>query len=127
MRSERIEGLKGSWGWLEYASQLPAKPVALPSATGNGLVYSGRCILAGASVFNSATTSGGLNLLDGVDNKGLIAATIPLAATTGFNGDLAPNGVLMEIGIFATITTATISGAIYVIPLWHQRLTPPGA
>ena len=127
MRSEHIEGLKGSWEWLEFAAQLPAKPMPLVSATANTLVYSGRCILAGASVFNNGTAAGGINLLDGLDGKGAIVTLIPLAANSGQTLELAPQGVLMEIGVFATISTATITGSIYIIPLWHERLTPPGA
>lgn len=122
----RIAGLKGSWEWLEYASQLPAKAVPLVGQAAGTLIFGGRCILAGASVFNNATTSGGINLLDGTDSKGQIVALLPLAANSGFTADIAPNGVLMEIGVFVTVSTANITGSIYVVPLWHQRMTPPG-
>ena len=126
MNRERIAGLKGSWEWLEFAAQLPAKPVPLVSLAASGALYSGRCILAGASVTNTATTAGQLNLLDGTDSKGQIVSVLPLAAGAAAYPVFGPAGVLMELGVFATVTTATITGSVYVIPLWHEWLTPPG-
>lgn len=122
----RQEGLKGSWGWLNWAAQLPSNPQPLANAAASVLVYSGRCILTGISVQNNGTAAGGINILDGQDATGTAVIIQPLAAQAAAQVNLPGQGVLCEVGVYAQITTATIRGAVYIIPLWHDDFTTPG-
>lgn len=123
----RPRGLKGSWEWLAFAAQLPANPIPLTSLSASTLIYSGRCILMGASVQNNGAGAGGINLLDGLDATGAAVVIQPLAAQAAAVIDLPGNGVLCELGVFAQITTATIRGSVWVVPLWHYPNTGPGS
>lgn len=117
--------LHESWEWTEFAAGLPAKPVPLNSITAGTLLYGGRCILMGGSVQNSGGGNGTLSLLDGVDATGMAVVILPLAAGVAGAPPIPASGVLMEIGVYAVPVTATIKGAVYVVPLLHNRRTPP--
>lgn len=125
-RRNRISGLKGSWEWLEFAAQLPANPQFITGQSDSGLVYGGRCILTGASMINQATTAGSFNLLDGLDATGGVVVATALAASGVGGPNLPAQGILCELGVYLQITTATLKGSIWVIPLWHDQFTSPG-
>lgn len=125
-RRRRIEGLKGSWEWLEFAAQLPANPQMITGQAGNKLIYSGRCILTGACVNNTATTAGTVQLLDGQDATGGLVAGGNVAASGITNVPVNGQGILCEVGVFLVVATATLTGSILIIPLWHDEYTAPG-
>lgn len=126
MRHRPIEGLKGSWDWLEFAAQLPANPQAVTTQSANGLIYSGRCVLTGAFLNNTATTAGSVQLLDGQDAKGLLVAGAQLPAATITPITAPAQGILCENGVFMVLATAIVSGSVLIIPLWHDEYTAPG-
>lgn len=121
-----IEGLKGSWEWLRFAAQLPSSPQFVSGQAANTLIYSGRCILTGATFLNSGTAPGQAILHDGQDVSGGVVSVTPIAASAAGNPVLPSMGVLCELGVFLEVTTATLKGSVFVIPLWHYEYTEPG-
>lgn len=121
-----IRGLKGSWEWLHFAAQLPSSPQFVNSQSASGLVYSGRCILTGATFLNSGTAPGQAILHDGLDLSGGVVSVTPIAANAAGNPVLPAQGILCEIGVFLEVVTATLKGGVFVIPLWHYDFTEPG-
>jgi hypothetical protein len=107
------------------AAQLPADPVPVPAGGGSGLVESGRLILAGLAVINTAATAGTVQVLDGVDSKGQAVAAYAVAASGGLNPFLPTSGIVLEVGCYLVVTNATLSGAIQLIHLWRYPFTPP--
>lgn len=126
VRHAQGEGLKADWEWLRFAASLPAIPVTLPNLQQNTLLYNGRCILTGVNLQNSGGGTGIINLRNGVDNTGEYVAIMPLGASASVSQQFGTLGVLLDIGLWAEIATATIRGAVFVIPLWHYGFTPPG-
>lgn len=90
------------------------------------MVASGRFILAGAGLVNSATTAGTVTIYDGGGANGLLVAqlSVPASGSLPYNAPL--HGVLLEIGCFVQLSGAGLTGAIYLIPLWHFPNTAPG-
>ena len=68
-RERKDRGLKGSWEWLEYAAQLPAKAVNFTTSA-DTLIYGGRCIYMGFTMANNAVGGGNFNLYNGRDANG---------------------------------------------------------
>lgn len=126
MSREHGDWQLGSWEWLQFCSQLPAKPYPLPNPGTNGIVYSGRCIVRGYSFANTATVGGALLLFDGLDGSGQAVTRTGYGAS----GSTAPNyfypGILMDIGVFANTGLGQLTGVVYVVPLWGYPHTPPG-
>lgn len=125
-RTGRRHGLEGSWDWLEYAAGLPSKPINVAGTSANFLVASGRSILTGLSLINAATTAGTVKVHDGTDTTGMIIYANSIAGSGILNASLPVRGLLVEIGIFVEVLTATLNGAVYITPLWHYPHTAPG-
>lgn len=125
-RTERRYSLEGSWDWLEYAAGLPSKPINVAATSANFLVASGRAILTGLSLINAATTAGTVKVYDGTDTSGMIVYANSIAGSGILNASLPVRGLLCEIGVFVQVTAATLNGAVYITPLWHNRETAPG-
>lgn len=126
MEREHRDRQLDSWEWLLEANSLPSKPLPLSSYTGNSLLFSGRCILTGGSFENTGGGAGTMQLLDSTNNAGQVVAIFPLAAGGSYTGSIVRGGVLIDIGVFAVISSATILGSVFVIPLWHYPETAPG-
>lgn len=119
-------GLKGDWEWLEFAANLPSNPQFVINQSASGLVFGGPCILTGASFSHSGTAAGTIQLLDGLDATGGAVNAFSIAAGSNGQASLPSKGVLMELGVYLKLTTAIVTGSVYVVPLWHYRGTPPG-
>jgi len=117
---------KGSWEWLRFASQLPAKPFQFTALTAGKLIYSGRCILREITGLNNGASGGTLTLLDGQDNTGVLAGTQGYAASAQFSHSFATFGILLELGCFLNPGTQSITGTVALVPLWEYNITPPG-
>ena len=117
---------QGSLDWLTTISEVPADPVALPPAGAGGLVESGQLILFGASLLNSGTVAGHVNLFDGMDAKGTLVTQLDIAAGASAQLNLPRAGILCEIGLFAVVTAGVITGPLYVGHIWKYPFTPPG-
>lgn len=122
----KIRGLKGSWEWLQFAAQLPAKPVPLLASSGNVLAYSGRCIYLGINLINSATTAGRVVVYDGLDTTGAVVDLGAVAASGVLSANTAAAGVFCEMGITVALTSIVVTGSVLVVPLWHYFDSPPG-
>lgn len=122
----RPHGLAGNWEWLQWAAQLPAKPVAIPANGGPALLYSGRAIFMGGSMTNTGGGSGSIRLFDGLDNTGVPVMRQGVAAGGNLNPVVGAGGVLLDVGLFLDVVTATAAGSVYLIPLMHYGLTGPG-
>ena len=122
----KIRGLKGSWEWLQFAAQLPAKPVPLLASSGNVVAFSGRCIYLGVNLINSATTAGRVAVYDGLDTTGPIVDLGAVAASGILSANTAAAGVLCELGVTVALTSIVVTGSVLVVPLWHYFDGPPG-
>lgn len=116
----------GSWEWLRFASQLPARPYQFTNAVAGGLIVAGRYILREITGLNNATVGGTLTLVDGQDAKGVIAGTQGYAASAQFSHSFATGGVLMELGIYLVPGTGNLTGTVVAVPLWEYENTAPG-
>lgn len=116
----------GSWEWLAAASELPAMVLPVRSVSAGGQVFTGRCIFRGYSLANVATTAGQFAVLDGQDATGITAAISDVAASASTYDNPAVKGVLMDLGIYLSVTTLTLNGAIWIVPLWDYPHTMPG-
>ena len=121
-----IEGLKGSWEWLAFAAQLPAKPIYTGGFKGTFTVYSGRCIVVGGYVFNDGTTAGQSYLYDGLDATGMKTSDVQVPASAAVPLTLGNVGILHEIGVYQNTSGILVEAAYYIIPLEHLPHTPPG-
>lgn len=121
-----IEGLKGSWEWLAFAAQLPARPLIVPSTAAAYLVMGGRAILTGADLANTATVGGAVVIDDGTSSNGSNVAQIGFAAGVTVNYRAPGQGVLLEQGCFLIPQGITVQGVMFLIPLWHYPGGPPG-
>lgn len=122
----RISGLKGSWEWLQFAAQLPAKPIPLLASSGTVVAYSGRCIYLGINLINSATTAGRAVVYDGLDTTGPVLDLGAVAASGILSANTAAAGVFCEMGVTVALTSIVVTGSVLVVPLWHYFHTPPG-
>jgi hypothetical protein len=122
----KISGLKGSWEWLQFASQLPAKPVPLLAPSGNVVAFSGRCIYLGVNLVNSATTAGRVAVYDGLDVTGPLIDVAAVPASGVLPATRAAAGVLCELGVTVSLTSIVVTGSVLVVPLWHYFDGPPG-
>lgn len=122
----KISGLKGSWEWLQFAAQLPAKPVPLLASSGNVVAFSGRCIYLGTNLINSATTAGRVVVYDGLDTTGAVIDLAQVAASQVLPSRIGSPGVLCELGVTVALTSIVVTGAVLVIPLTHYLDAPPG-
>lgn len=124
--TRRPHDLKGSWEWLAFAATLPADPVALTGAPTGQLVGTGRHILMGGTLVNTATTASTWNVYDGMDNTGTQIAQVTVPA--GGNAPLAmpASGVLCETAVFARYSGGLVTGSLWIVHLWKYPFTPPG-
>lgn len=118
--------LKGSFDWMALASAMPYKPEPLPTALGGGLVMSGRLIFGGGLVVNTATSAGFVDFHDGADATGLAFLRVQVPASSSAPVTVPGAGLLCEIGLFITTSSALVNGAAWVKPLWRYAGTPPG-
>lgn len=123
---DRAADLAGSWEWLRYAAQLPAKSVPFAGAAADMLLYSGRCLLTGGVVNNGNAGGQTFALRDGQDASGVLLYQVFLNTGSNAYPALPPNGVLCEIGVWAHVSGGPMSGSVFVVPLWHGPRTPPG-
>lgn len=127
MDPQRDHPLRGSWEWLAFAARLPAKPLTVNAPAAPQRLYSGRCLLTGMCLYNSAAVGAAVVFYDGTDTNGLAAGQIHFAATSGNFGPLATGPILLESGLVLSPGAGTVVGAVYVIPLdVHFGTTPPG-
>jgi len=117
---------KGSWEWLRFAAGLPAKAIPINSVSASGQLVSGRYIVTGISLNNSATTGGLVTLHDGGDASGVVILEAGFSASSTAQVAVPSRGVLTEIGIYLSLAGGLVSGCVYAIPLWAYNLTPPG-
>ena len=117
---------QGDIDWLTLIGEVPADPVGLPPAGAGGLIETGQLILFGGSVQNTGTAAATLTLYDGADAKGTPIAVHVIAAGTDRQITLPRAGVLCEIGLFCTVTGATVTGTVYLGHIWKYPFTPPG-
>ena len=123
----RVREQARSYEWFQFAAQLPADPVPIASPGGTQLIESGRSILTGIAATNSATAAGSFQVLDGQDAKGQLALPGQIAASGAVLLDVPGQGVLLENGCYLVVTTAVLTGVLYLIHLWrYPGLTPPG-
>lgn len=122
----KVRGLKGSWDWLQFAAQLPAKPVPLLASSGTVVAYSGRCIYLGINLINTATTAGRVVAYDGLDTTGPVIDVAAVAATAVLATPRPASGVFCELGITVALTSIVVSGSVLIVPLWHYPDSPPG-
>ncbi len=122
----RRHGLEGSWDWLEYAAGLPSKPISVPVGSAAGLVMGGRAVLTGGWFGNSGTVAGHISVYDGADGNGLEVARVALPASGVAVMSLPSRGLLLDIGCWVSVSTGTLGGTLYLIPLWHYPMTAPG-
>lgn len=118
--------MQGSWDWLRFAAQLPAKPFQFTSVSAGKLIVAGRYILREITGLNNATVGGTLTVLDGQDATGVICGTQGYAASQQFSHSFSTGGVLTEIGIWLTPGNGTLTGTVLAVPLWEYENTAPG-
>lgn len=116
----------GSWRLLYELAQLPARAQPITVASPGGLVYSGRCILTGATINNSGAAGGGVLLFDGQDANGPLLLAVGFGATANVAVPVAGQGLLCESGVFASSSGFTGRASAWIIPLWHYPRTQPG-
>jgi hypothetical protein len=117
---------KSSWDWLRFAAALPAKPEPVNNLSAGKLIYKGRCIAIGCALNNSSTNGGILTVYDGEDANGTNAGAYGFAASNSLKQTFGLLGVLHEIGVFLSPSAGSLTGALWVIPLWQYNVTPPG-
>lgn len=98
----------------------------MPASGGPALLYSGRAIFMGGSIVNAGAGAGSIRLFDGLDNTGVPVMRQGVAAGGNLNPAVGSGGVLLEIGLYLDVVTATAAGCVYLIPLIHYGLTGPG-
>lgn len=124
-------GLRGvdakmSWADLAGMASLPAKAFQFLALAASELLLSGRYIVTGLSVNNSATVGGLLTVHDGQDANGVIVAEQGFAASSTNSQIVGTNGVLCESGVFLELAGGLVSGCIWAVPLWTYNITAPG-
>jgi hypothetical protein len=122
----RRRTLESSWDWLGFAAGLPGKHVALPGPTAWGLVAPGRSLFLGATLANTSGAAVTVTIRDGQDASGDVLAVLVVPANGGLPYVGPSSGVMAEVGIFIASPGASISGALYFVPLWHYPNTAPG-
>ena len=124
--AERVFGGGGELD-LYYAAQLPAIAVPFTGLAASIALYTGRCILTGAVVFNSATSSAQFNLRNGLDANGAPLWLTSIGASSRQQPVLPAQGVLADIGVYADLGAGVFAGSIFVIPLWwYKHALPKG-
>lgn len=123
---EGVRGLKGSWEWLALANQLPSLAVPFTNPPAGSIIYSGRCIVRGASIQNTDTAGHQFTLHNGMDASGVIVGDFGPPASSRNVYLLAAEGVLCDIGVFLVASAATMVGSVYLVPLEHYPFGPPG-
>lgn len=129
MKTGEAERIFGGGGELDlyYAAQLPAIAVPFTGMIASTALYTGRCILTGAVVFNSGGSSAIFNLHNGLDANGVPLWLTNVGAGARQQPVLPAQGVLVDIGVFAEVGVGTFTGSIFVIPLWwYKRMLPKG-
>lgn len=119
-------GLKGDWGWLLAAAQLPAKPIAPSGGLASGLVVSGRYLFKGITLSNTATAAGTVTVLDGQDSSGVPVFYLAAAASSPASSPFLSDGILCENGLFLTVSGLTGKVTLWAVPLKHYGTWPPG-
>lgn len=117
---------KSSWEWLQFAASLPADPIPLNGALTGQLVETGRQILMGGSLVNSASVARTWNVYDGYDNTGVQVAQITVPAAGNAPLAMPAAGVLFETAVFARFSGGLVTGSLWVVHLWKYPFTPPG-
>lgn len=117
---------QGDIDWMVKVASLPGDPVPMPAAGTGGLVESGQLILFGGSLTNAATAATTLTLYDGMDVKGGQVAILTIPASGNAPLSIPNRGVLLEIGLFATVGGGLANGTLYVAHIWKYPFTPPG-
>lgn len=108
------------------AGNLPADPVPLPAAGAGGQVETGRSVITGVNLINTATTAATVTLYDGQDAKGGQIAQYNIPASTASPFVFPNRGVLLEMGLFVVVTGGVVVGTAYLIHLWRYPFTPIG-
>jgi hypothetical protein len=126
--ADRLRSLetKSDWEWLSFAASLPATPFGFAGISASRQLLTGRYIVTGASVYNTATTAGTLALYDGLDTTGQLIIVESAAASASQDLPIGANGVMTSMGVFLSISTATFTGTVWAIPLDRYNITPPG-
>lgn len=124
--TRRGHDLKSSWDWLAFCATLPADPVPLSGALTGQLVATGRHILMGGTLVNTASTASTWNVYDGMDNTGAQIAQISVPAAGNAPLQMPASGVLCETAIFARYSGGLVTGSLWIVHLWKYPFTPPG-
>jgi hypothetical protein len=114
----------GSREWLHWAAGLPGRPLYLSGQAGSQQLMTGRLIIKGLMLSNSATAAGLFDLIDGSGNNGNIFASVTVPASGSVTPTFGAAGLLLEQGLYFTAVTGAFTGGIYVVPLWDYPFTP---
>lgn len=121
-RDWQLESLE----WLQYMAQLPSRPIPFSGLTGSLPLATGRFIYMGASALNGDSSSHFFVVRDGTDATGEIICGVGAAIDSYVTDRPGGTGVLVDKGIFLSLTGGPWSGSIYAIPLWEYEFTMPG-
>lgn len=124
MEHERHDRFLDDPRWLQWAASLPSRPLYLTGqATGLALM-TGRLLIKGFSLRNTATTAGQCDLIDGSSNNGNVFATNDIAGSGSLMSTFGSAGLVLEQGLFVNPVSGAYTGAIWVVPLWRYPFTP---
>lgn len=125
-RHERVGGLKGEWEWLFTANSLPAIAIPFTNPPAGSIIYSGRCIVRGATIHNTDTAGHQFTLLNGMDSTGVVVGDFGPPASSRNVYSISDSGILCDIGVFLVASAATMIGSVFLVPLEHYGFSPPG-
>ena len=116
---------KQSLEWLAFMAQLPAEPHSFAGVSVAQQLLTGRWIVFGAVVYNTATTAGSIAIYDGMDATGQLITVASTPASVSTDLQISGNGVVTTMGVFLHPTTGTFTGTVWALPLWRYKRTPP--
>jgi hypothetical protein len=113
----------GSPEWVRWAAGLPGRPLFLTNLSAGASLATGRMIIKGYSLRNTATTAGQCDLIDGSNNNGNVFNTADIAGSSSATGTFGAAGLLLEQGIYVNPVVSTFTGAVWIVPLWEYEFT----
>lgn len=117
---------KLSWHVMEIIGKMPSLPIQFLNVSASVQLVTGRYLVRGVSLENSGGAGGTLILCDGRDSTGTIIGLQGYGATSSQSQVFGPVGVLAQSGIYLNVNGGTLTGTVWVVPLWQYDITPPG-
>lgn len=111
--------------WLRFWGTVPAEAVPVANASAAITAWSGRGVLLGGVVVNTAGT-GHVSILDGQDAGGALVARLDWAAAGALQFNIPSRGVLLTIGAYWSPSANTFTGTLYIARINRYPKTPPG-